>query len=278
MNSSDVAKFARVVWNTKMTFVRTENSTDRYLEDAICAYGPQPIGGKPNQLNKPNHWVTATGIDQQKSTFIINDPSNISPTTLNTAYGNVWSHQVRRFAGPEYTFNDVAGIWIRFHSPGELLLTDPSGRRTGINPLTGQSFSEIPSSIYHEFGQDDDETGEMDANTIKEVEVAPAVDGEYKVDVLGTTDGTYALEIRTYDLDLNHSGATFEDVPISAGQVHGYRFQFSKAVGSNVDVSGAFDGGGQRPKDVNRFLSYANLSDSHTSLPSGTTIFPLSIF
>ena len=43
-------------------------------------------------------------------------------------------------------------------------------------------------------------------------------------------------------------------------------------------LSGGFDGGGQRPKDVNKFLTYANPSDSQTDLPAGTTIFPLMIF
>ena len=39
-----------------------------------------------------------------------------------------------------------------------------------------------------------------------------------------------------------------------------------------------FDGKGQRPADVNTFLSYANPLEMRTELPSGSTEFPLHIF
>lgn len=39
-----------------------------------------------------------------------------------------------------------------------------------------------------------------------------------------------------------------------------------------------FDGKGQRPADVNTFLSYANPLQMRTELPSGSTEFPLHIF
>jgi hypothetical protein len=38
-----------------------------------------------------------------------------------------------------------------------------------------------------------------------------------------------------------------------------------------------FDGGGQRPKDVNQFLTYSNPADSPVSLPTDASTFPLSV-
>ena len=42
-------------------------------------------------------------------------------------------------------------------------------------------------------------------------------------------------------------------------------------------MPGNFDGKGQRPADVNKFLSYVNLTKSTTTLPAGTTNFSLII-
>ena len=49
-------------------------------------------------------------------------------------------------------------------------------------------------------------------------------------------------------------------------------------MGAALEVSGGFDGGGQRPRDVNKFLSYSSPVESQTSLPAGTTTYPLMIF
>jgi len=42
-------------------------------------------------------------------------------------------------------------------------------------------------------------------------------------------------------------------------------------------VPGNFDGKGQRPSDVNKFLSYVTPTQSTTTLPAGTTSFSLVI-
>ncbi len=46
-----------------------------------------------------------------------------------------------------------------------------------------------------------------------------------------------------------------------------------------LDVIGAFtfDGGGQRPRDVNKFLTYSNPTDSPVTLPPDISVFPLSL-
>jgi hypothetical protein len=43
-------------------------------------------------------------------------------------------------------------------------------------------------------------------------------------------------------------------------------------------MTGGFDGGGQRPRDVNKFLTYAQLSATSTALPAGTTSYALLVF
>ena len=49
-------------------------------------------------------------------------------------------------------------------------------------------------------------------------------------------------------------------------------------VTQDVGTFGQFNGGGQRPRDVNRFLTYDNPTSTTTTLPTGTTNFPLTIY
>jgi hypothetical protein len=57
--------------------------------------------------------------------------------------------------------------------------------------------------------------------------------------------------------------------------VDDYDLNFVK---QDVGTFGRFDGGGQRPRDVNRFLTYDNPTSTATALPPGTTSFPLTIY
>lgn len=114
------------------------------LNQLLFQYGPQMIGTKVNKKNEPGHWVTATGHNIEETTLLINDPDGGKVTTVADEYSNRWSH-IRPFSGPEFVVTDNSGITIRFHSPGELVLTNPDGRRVGFDPISGTKFSEIPS-------------------------------------------------------------------------------------------------------------------------------------
>ena len=179
--------------------------------------------------------------------------------------------------GPKYEFRDnLCGITIRFRSPGELLITDPQGLRLGSDPLTGQSYSEIPNGWYEEeFIEDplEDDAG-MESLTL---DIMRPVTGDYALTITGTGEGSYDLSVRTYDTQNGASTGEFHDIPITTGAVHSYLFNFDSTPGSQVMVGGGFDGGGQRPRDVNKFLSYATISSRSIKLPGGTTSFALLI-
>ncbi len=184
---------------------------------------------------------------------------------------------MRAFGGPEYEYTDISGILIRFHSPGELLLTDPQGKRLGYDPVTGVIYNEIPDGYYDAYFTEDAESGDLGPET-KELLAPHPIAGDYQLQINGTGTGTYSLNILAYDPELNASIERFKDMPITLGDIHNYAFYFAKTVGSEVEVSGGFDGGGQRPRDVNTFLSYSSPTASRTALPAGTTTYPLMIF
>jgi len=238
------------------------------LERYTCYYGPHIIK-VPNR----NHWVAGTGKNSERTLYLVNDPDGGVATTLPSFA------TMRTYGGPEYTYTDITRITIRFHSPGELLFTDPQGRKVGYDPISGITYNEIPRAFYESIGLEDAESGDAGPET-KELEVPWPLAGDYQLQVIGTDTGTYTLEIRAYDPELNASAADFLNIPISQSEIHTYGFYYAKTVGAELEftaVPGNFDGKGQRPSDVNKFLSYVTPTQSTTTLPAGTTSFSLVI-
>lgn len=113
----------------------------------------------------------------------------------------------------------------------------------------------------------------------KMLEVSPLPDGAYTLRVMATSDGDYTLDFHYQGKDYEGLAvSTVADIPIAAGGVHAYAFDAPIQPGQPLPLRGGFDGGGQRPRDVNKFLSYSTVSGNRTDLPAGTTALPLLIF
>ena len=257
-----VARYARDVVGVNITFMGCGGD----LPNSVCTYGPQVI-----KLQNRGHWVCVKGQNSAKTAYLVNDPDGGVKTTL-TGYS-----RLRRYSGPEYTYTDITGIVIRFHSLGELVITDPLGRRTGYDPIADQNYNEIPVSAYELISLEDAESG-VDGPVTIDLDVRRPSAGDYSLNVTGTDTGTYTLEINAYDPDLTPSQALFTDVPITPGAVHAYSFEYTKEIGGTIDPSGGFDGGGQRPRDVNKFLTYGAPTESRVDLPAGTTSYSILVF
>ncbi|HEX9493458.1 MAG TPA: hypothetical protein VGA33_09340, partial [Thermoanaerobaculia bacterium] len=131
----------------------------------------------------------------------------------------------------------------------------------------------------------DSDAGEIDAvdeipdpNPRKTLELFGDVDGDYNLTVTGTATGVYSADIYTLDASGNMPRTSLDQIPTATNLVQSYTFTFNHADAAQSALSGGFDGGGQRPRDVNKFLSYGNPSASQTTLPAGTTAFALVIF
>lgn len=87
------------------------------------------------------------------------------------------------------------------HSPVELLVTDPDGKRVGYDPTIGSNVFEIPGSSY--FSDNpivDVETGTNgagDPSGIKTLIVPFPVGGNYQVQLFGTGSGGYTIDLGT---------------------------------------------------------------------------------
>lgn len=183
-------------------------------------------------------------------------------------------YDVLTFSGPGYDFTDrLNAICFGFHCPVEAYVVDPQGRKMGFDPISGKTYDEIPYSGYHGpigGGNPDD----------KFLDVIAAVDGDYVVTVVGTgtTQSKYDMEVRARTSSSTAMNKIINNISTGPNVVNKFLFHYDHSNIQNSSISVGFDGGGQRPKDVNKFLTYASPSESHTELPSGNTTFPLMIF
>jgi len=155
-------------------------------------------------------------------------------------------------------------------SVAELLLTDPRGRRTGTDPIARVQYDQIPDSGYIEDNWE---------GSIKDLEVFQPLNGSYLARVTGIDTGSYKLYMHPID-EKAHSPnqPRFDNIPIEPGVIHAYTLDYTRTPGIPLKVIGGFDGGGERPRDVNTFLTYANPIAAQTTLRAGKTPFPLIIF
>lgn len=269
------------LWGVNMKFLGKRGKSDAELRQNICYYGPQVISVK-----RGGHYVMAVGRQSTdpNSPWKIHDPSGGRITNLRDAaggaYGNTWT-AARYYSGEPgaYPF-PIYGIEWRIYSPAELVITDPQGRRTGYDPVSGKTYNEIPNSAYFEEGIDNDETGEVNPHKVKVLSVEGGAEaGEYTMTVTGTGNGTYSMSIINKSLQgpIAVNDSAIEDIPINTGEVHNYAVNYGGPSTTVEDPIGGYDGGGQRPSDVNRFLRFSNPSQARTQLAAGTTSFRLAL-
>ena len=152
----------------------------------------------------------------------------------------------------------------------ELLLTDPRGRQTGLDPLKNAESRQIPRSSYLDEGSQ---------QRTKVLHIRQPMDGSYLLQVSGMKTGSYSLDIRAGD----RNGETavrpeFRNVPIDRAKVHLYLMEYEANAKITLRVLGGFDGGGKPPREINSFLTYANPTGPHVRLQAGVSRFPLLIF
>ena len=126
--------------------------------------------------------------------------------------------------------------WLELHfypcdteldAPGEILLTDPSGRRVGWDALVAGVVLEIPGSYYGDSGMDDDETG-APGPIIKELGIKGPIEGKYRLSVVGSGSRLYGFAFNFSILEPTAvpRGASVENIRITRGGIHIYEFDY----------------------------------------------------
>lgn len=163
-----------------------------------------------------------------------------------------------------------------------LLITDPLGRKSGLDISQGVVVEGIPNASTDAESIEDLFIGEPGEES-QIFEAATPTDGLYKITVIGTGSGKYSLDIFAYDINYNPSVQKIDGTTYP-GKIDNYEINYSSVLGSQVKVTligsseiPVFDGKGQRTTDVNKFLKYFKPTQARTDLPVGTQSFNLSI-
>ena len=163
----------------------------------------------PPILQQPGHFIVATGI--QSPTYSINDPAWENRTTLES-YNNQFK-SMRRFAK---TSTDLSAIQISAPAPTEIFVTDSKGKRTGKDPQTGQTYSEIPNSYYTiEPAYADQTQGNPQlpdpSNGVTTLVILTPQSQTFNSQIFGSPE--YSIDFSAYDVDGNTNVQQFENIP-----------------------------------------------------------------
>jgi hypothetical protein len=153
-------------------------------------------------LGVGGHFVLATG-EAGQSLWSVNDPAGGVARTrtsylslrlfskFQAAVGAAAAESLTQSAGADEVLPDTRGfLRIVVDQCIPFLVTDPEGRRTGIEPATGNKLEEIPGASYldNEFLSDPENPGSVTSSSCV-FEVIGPLDGIYKVQ-LGPGNGT----------------------------------------------------------------------------------------
>ena len=169
-------------------------------------------------------WTLANGTQTQ---------SNIN-VSLGAQQTNINSEDLADFGWLEIHFYPCDK---ELDAPGEILLTDPLGRRVGWDNVQAKVLIEIEGAYYEDTGIDDCETGEP-GPVIKELGVKGPVEGKYRLSVFGSASRLYgfAFNFSSADPAISGQGASVENIRINRGEVHVYEFNYIEKNGNKLEL------------------------------------------
>ncbi|NJM09654.1 MAG: hypothetical protein HC883_01770 [Bdellovibrionaceae bacterium] len=181
--------------------------------------------GLPESSETRQHFVLAKAIaldSARKRTLKLNNPG--LERGENQFYSSI-SRNYPSFAG-FYVFHDLAFdpsmIDIMVPMNVHILVTDPMGRRTGYDPTTNTSYSEIPGTDYGVQSTNTPAEDESDPVTLVSERAfsswSDAIGGTYKIQVFAIKDGDYYIDYRSYDTAGDFNDSLYRTGTLSAGQ------------------------------------------------------------
>jgi hypothetical protein len=246
----------------------------RALVDAeLCSGHPVIVGVKlvfdANGTPTPGHYVLITG--KQNGQYLIADPG--SGATDLTAYSNQFALRGSVKDPP----GDISALAVSVVGPVDVAVTDDFGRRTGVESPGAPPLHEIPRAVYFRDSLENDVTGAADTGVTRSVDMFQPSAGIYRIAVSGLGTGPYTLTITPFRQDGSAESPIVIEGQGAANTTSTFVLDYANLPGTSSGVAGGFAGGGQRPRDVNKFLTYSNPVTNQTSLPAGTSTFPLQV-
>lgn len=157
----------------------------------------------------------------------------------------------------------------------QFLLRDPEGRRVGYDATADTTFQEIPGEPYWSMGLGVRPDG--GGMTWTEAGIHNPRDGDYRVTLTEISHREYVFTTtyRDYDGDNVPLSTRFSFIPVDTLVAHSYTISLGTVPYAPYEVTGGFAGSVNEPAEIDRLLSYVNVSENITSLPAGIDRFNL---
>jgi hypothetical protein len=171
------------------------------LDSFLCVPDPHPVivGVKQMLINHtdgtteiiPGHYVLVTGKDPVTGDYHIIDPYPATGINTLSGYGNDYSTR-----GAVIDPVDLSRLDIASDDNVSLTLIDPSGNRTGLDPVSRHVIQNIPQSAYFTDAILNDVTGDGLIGPTSTVDVfQPASPGVYSIVARGLESSPYSVTV-----------------------------------------------------------------------------------
>jgi hypothetical protein len=137
---------------------------------------------------------------------------------------------------PRSPSQDRSALWLRAGTRVTVLMTDPQGRKTGVDPATRQILQNIPNSFSDVDYVENRYTGEKEAEAYQRINIEPAEKGEYVIEVRGLQPGPFSVNVSA--LSSNGSSAPSKELEglISEGEKRTLRLTFDPAPNAGLTL------------------------------------------
>ncbi len=208
------------------------------------------------------HYVVVTGGTSPDSYTILDPLPFASGVTLSSRYGvlcdvHIFDRATQTNGSPAQNMS-----WcVTGHSPIALLITDPQGRQTGYDPSSGTPVQDIPNSSYGlELGIADPDGVLPPLPPTLDFQQNDPIPGTYTIQVIGTGNGPYAVDVSMMDASGNISTQTHSGTA-SLGSLDQYQVQIAgTAVGGITSLTDAAQAQERRPADRSGGWPFAALA------------------
>ena len=115
------------------------------------------------------------------------------------------------------------------NAPADLLLTAPSGRRTGRDPRVGFAMNEIEGASYDSVPAAAADPSSASAPLANQLTVARPSEGPYEILVVGTRAGSYTLGVQLSMPDGGRRAAALQGLSTDRNQARRFRFSYGRS-------------------------------------------------
>lgn len=176
------------------------------LKRQLCAGNPVilkvPSLSNPSDPQK-SHFVLAKGMTVAADgsiEYLAFDPAQIgneADLTTNYGVGNIRGFRIYK------QIADPSMISVHLKGGQNMVVTDPTGNRTGYNSITKSTYNSIPGATYTLPEAIDSPTSSNISTALESTfESLSAIDGQYKIEIFGANATNSSYQLTRYSFDL----------------------------------------------------------------------------